>query len=216
MLLSMTTIAQIAVHGQVTASGGQVRPVLNVFTYDAYGSILYPGTTKANLATRFRASVWAHFFPVLHTDYTGVDIGVWFPSSTGDVYQLTGIVPQNGTRTGARLPISSAVYVGVRSGLRGIWYRGSKRLAPISESDVVSDELTAPAQAAFQTAVNFCAFAFSTGAGPTFILWHPVVWSQTISTPPPDVNSQVGADVISAHPNLTISTWRHRRERTVR
>lgn len=214
-ILSMTAMGQIAVECKVVASGGQVRPVWNVFTYESTGGVGYTVTVKNALATTFRTGVWNRLRPVLSTDLVGVMIWVWLPSITGDTFTST-IVPGNGTRTGSRLSVSSAVYCYVSSGIRGRWYNGSKRFGPVSTSDVSGDELTPAAKTTWQTACNAVARFTTTGAGITFVQWNPVVWSRKLSTPPPDVNAQVGADVIGGTPYATLSTWRHRRERTVR
>jgi hypothetical protein len=214
-LLSMVAMGRIAVQGHVISSSGVSRPVWNVWTYESTGGAGYTVTVKTALATSFRNLVWNKIRPVLHTDYVGDRIWVWLPSITGDTSTAT-IVPGNGTRTGNRLPINQAVYCRLDTGLRGRWYIGSKRLAPLSESDVVSDELTVAAQANWQTAVNWFTASPATGAGGTFVQWNPVVWSRVLSTAPPDLNPQVGADIISATPYFTVSSWRHRRERTQR
>jgi hypothetical protein len=216
MLLSMTTLTQIAVYGHIVSSAGFNRRVVNVFTYDDYGAPNYALFTKAAVATTFRNVVWSVVRQALHVDYVGDDIYVWYASVTGDVFQATGVVPQSGIRTGGRLPVSSAVYVALYSGLRGKWYNGTKRFAGIASGDAPGDELTPTAEGLFQGAANKCAVTFSNGVGINLTTHHPVVWSRKLSTAPPDLNPQVGADIISADAYKTLSTWRHRREPTQR
>lgn len=215
-LVLTTTLTQVAVYGHIVSTGGSSRRVVNVFNYDDRGSTNYAAFTKAALATSFRSAIWNVISQALHVDYVGDDIYVWYASVTGDTPQATGVVPQSGIRAGGRLPVSSAVYVALSSGLRGKNYAGTKRFAGIASGDVAGDRLTPAAEALFQGAANKCAATFTNGVGITFTRHWPIVWSRALSTPPPDVNAQVGADILSADAYKTLSTWRHRREPTQR
>jgi hypothetical protein len=201
----------VAVHGQVTATGGQVRKVFNVFVYRCPN----PGGAGLlnNFIATFDTAVWAVVAPRLHADYTGVEYVGYLPAFMDVGLGTSFPNTQNGAVAGGRLPVDAAVNVGLLTGLRGKTFQGMKRFGPIGTADVVSDRLTPAAVAAWGPAL---AAMTATIMDPFARLFIPVVLSRQLSTPPPPTFIAIGADILSARLNRTIGLARHRRERTQR
>jgi hypothetical protein len=216
VIYQSSTLYQVAVHGHVVSSAGYARKVLNVFTYDIFQTARYLVPTKAQIATAFSGSVWAGIINLLSDQYVGETFFVWRVNQTGDVFTDSTIAVSAGLVAGARLPVNQAVYVGLPTGNRGIWYRGSKRMAPIPVAHVTKDELNATGQTIWTNDIGHFVATFHTGVGGTLVSFFPVVWSRrlSLSTPPPA--SQVVADTVTPYYDITLSSWRHRREPTQR
>lgn len=214
-IFTAMNMVQYAVEGTVLATGGVSRKVVNVFNYETGGGVLYSTLNKVAMATQFNAAIWSNIAPLLHQSYVGSTIRVWLLNIAGDTPSAT-IAPSNGAKAGNRLPLSVALYSSTLSGVRGRWYNGSKRYGPVAEGDVVGDELTATAQASWQIAAAFAAQSWVFNLAMLFLPHLPVVWSRYLAEAVPPPAGQIVAQLTGTHLNKTLSSWRHRKERTVR
>lgn len=200
---------QIVVEGRVLSSSGQLIRVLNGFVYaQVAGQIPFLG--KTTLATDWHDSIWLSVAALLHTDYHGFAVYVKDLNDVSDTLTPT-IVPASGGTSGSRLPTRVTVFMRYSSALRGLWYRGFKQFAPIGRVDVSGDELTSPGYSRWSASSTVLAgnlIQFGSR------VWKPVILSRLRSQL--DILPIVldGAFVTSVRTNYTLSTWRHRRERS--
>jgi len=207
----LAPVVSLAVRGLVTASGGQIRTVVNVFSYQNTAGPGPPFDLNS-FATTFHLTAWTLVAPFLHTDYLGDAYIAYTDPLLNPPGTLTTQAPPNGGTAGGREPISSCVNFWCQTGLRGRSFRSVKRFGPVPTSIVSGDELTAAAQAAMQVQVNKLLLSFTTADGNT---WSPVLLSRQLSTEgPPAVF--VGAPLTAITVNRTLGLARHRRERTKR
>jgi hypothetical protein len=207
----LAPVVSLAVRGLVVASGGQVRKVVNVFSYQNTGGPGPPFDLNG-LATQFHLTAWTLIAPFLHTDYAGDAYIAYLDPLLNPPGTLTTQAPPNGGTAGGREPISACVNFWCQTGLRGKSFRSVKRFGPVPTSLVTKDELTPAAQAALQVQVNKLLLPLATADGNTF---GAVLLSRQLSTEgPPAVF--VGAPLTAVVVNRTLGLARHRRERTQR
>jgi hypothetical protein len=204
-------VLQCVVQGTVTSTSGSTRKVYNDFVYRSVN-----GTDDAAellaFAGIFNLTVMHAITFHLHTSYVANSFKLSFP-------QLPAVAPvifptvEAGRVMGGRLPLVSAAYVGLATGLRGKSFLGSKRFAPIPLNQVSGDEYTPASHAA--ALARFQLIGQQILAPP--YLWVPVVWSRQLTTFVGGVPTTcVGADITAVTLNYTLGQWRHRRERMVR
>jgi hypothetical protein len=208
---ALGVIAQIVVQATVTSTGGQTCKVYNGFVYRHSAGGFHAGWPGSLLAS-FAATVWNGIAALLHTDYAGFQYTLILPQTAPTPFTTLAPSASGGTG-GSRLPLQQAVYTSLRSSLRGKHYQGRKRFGPVAESQVVGDELTPAAQAAWNAAVAPMLGNLVLPFGDT---WTPVIWSQTLSGNPPTLPPTIGADLSSVAVYKTLGFARHRRERTRR
>lgn len=204
-------VLTIACIGSVVSSSGQTRRVVNVFSYEHIAGGFPPGW-PGDFTGAFENTVWSNVAALLHTDYTAGSYDVYdSPKVEPPALFSTGMFVSGGT-AGGREPISACVNWWVQTGFRGKSYRSVKRLGPVASSQVVSDELTPAALAAWQAAANT---ALTTLVTPLGVTWAPRLLSRQLSSvgPPP---VYWGAALSAVTVNRTIGLARHRRERTQR
>lgn len=201
----------IVTQGTVTSSSGSSRKVANCFCYyttDALGA----GTVNLFRAT-FEANVWSVIRNALHEDFIGDQYRVYFP---GRVFNgggvLTGSVP-DGTVTGPRLPVSDAVNLVLRTGLRSRHYIGLKRFGPIPADHVDGDQLNATGITAWSAVVTAMSAVIVDGFSHH---WRPIVQSRVLTALVPIPALIDGEEITSIDLNLTLGLARHRREPTER
>lgn len=208
---TLAPVVSIAVRGLVTATGGQVRKVVNVFSYENTAGPGPPFDLN-DFATTFHVRTWTFVAPFLSTDYRGDAYLAYTDPLLNPPGTLTTQTPPNGGTAGPRLPLSTCATFRCRTGLRGKSYSSVKRFGPIPESAVVGDELTPAAQASLQGQANLLLNSFTTADGN---VWAAVLLSRLLSSEgPPAVF--VGAPLTTLSVNRTLGLARHRRERTVR
>ena len=202
--------ASIAATGQVTSLSGKVRNLVNVFSYEHTAGPL-DSNWPLNLIQQFEAVVWSQVTALLSSSYFGNQYHVYTDPHLTPPAPYTFGVGVGGAVAGDRLPLSFAVSVHVRSGLRGRNYRGTKRYGPVPDSHYSADELTAAGLAAWQAAA---ATFLSALTSPAADVWKPVVLSRDLSASGPPA-SYVGAALTSVEVVPAIGNSRHRKERTV-
>jgi hypothetical protein len=204
-------VCSLAVRALVTSSSGQVRKVVNVFTYEHISGPL-PATFRDELAVSFHLAVWSNVATLLHVDYLGDAYVAYTDTQLAPPGVVTVQTPPNGSVAGGREPISTCINFGFLTGLRGKSFRSIKRIGPVATSQVSGDELTAAAQAAWAGQAALLLNNVTTASAD---VWAPRLLSRQLSSVgPPAVF--VGAPVSAITVNRTLGLARHRRERTVR
>jgi hypothetical protein len=209
---------QIITHGTVLGTGGVQRKVVNSWSY--LDNLLGPPghTAIGPIYTAFINTVWNPLSGQINGGPNGYQAGI-LTSVTyegGTLWSNNGPGFLNPSGPGGREPVSTAVCCTMRCAARGRIYTGRKMLGPVGTFQVTGEELMPVAQAAWQGACN----NFLTPLAVVFmgipLTLTPVIWSQLYSNFVPAGNLIVGDFLTAVHVNRTLSSWRHRRERTVR
>jgi len=207
----------IVYKGTVLAAGGTNRVFINSWWYLADHLTGGGGFPTAPVWAAFESTVWSQVKTVIiggPNGYVPVDsFGtiiegsvVWFHN---DVVQAA---PPN---VAARMPTSTAMCVGMHCAARGRPYQGRKFLGPVYIG-VGGDEVTPGQQALWQAAANTFLLPLTVVFGGVNWTLRPVILSQLYSTFVAGATGLVGDFLTSVSVPKTYSSWRHRRERTVR
>ena len=201
----------VACIGECTSTGGQRRPVVNVWCY-AVGDGPFPAGWPGLLADAWHQAVWQPVAARLGADYRGQDVRLYDDPTLEGAPLWNGYKPADGQQPGARLPLNLCVAVTLRSWERGHQFVGRKRLGPVAAADVLGDELTDAAWNAWGDIAQRFTQQLVLPNGQT---WQPIILSRTYSDrgPPP---TYVGGSLDWAYVAQRIGLCRHRRERTER
>lgn len=168
-------IAEIQLAGTVAAGGSNLKRVLFTFHYRPLS--LTPTPVKTGLEARFQTVVATPIAAALNARFTQVaNIVRWLDNATDPGVAFAETLP--GLVVGDSMPMTSAAYLLLRTGLRGKWYRGSKHLGPMSEADTTTgaDDIF---NAAALTRLGAVASAIlSSLVVPSGNTWVPVVVSR--------------------------------------
>jgi hypothetical protein len=207
-----------------------VQIVMNGFSFPSHGSApkkfynswcyYAPPIYSYNVADRFTlGTTWRGiFFPLmlnaLASTYFSVDFDVWFVNVPGDVLTPVSFGFTSVT-LGPRLPHQQAICISTGSTTRGRQGRGSHFWGPVHEAYVTGDELNAAGIAAWNpiAAAYLTPFFYFGVSG--VAQFFPCIWSRAASPVPPPA-AQVISPMTTSGLSKTITTWRHRRERTNR
>lgn len=207
----MPQFAEIIVKGHAVDTFGN-KPIMNRYHY---GLSAPSGlATKLNLWAAFNTQVMVPFGAAVNNAYIGDYATIRWVDDAQDPPVLVGAPPNGSGGAGDSLPLFNAVYVAMKTGIKGRIGRGSKHFSPISEADTLAGNLTDAAILAQWAAlagnldVNFIDLAGLT--------WIPMVLS---NKPPAQylVNPvNVVANTVIAHIlNKTIGKMSRRKEKTV-
>lgn len=209
--------AEVIIRGEATATGGTVKPILNVFHFRRLTNSSPADFVQflANFTTLFQE-------PILNTLNSRYNLIQTECRPMDDPAAATAIQPVNDSaalgNAASAYDLLSAVVYQMKTGFRGRSFKGSKHFSGLDEGQVTGDELTAAAVTATWdalTAAFVSAIAgISDGSGNTF---YPIILSPTLSSiGPTDIPGVfTGADVNGVVLNLTIGTMRRRKEKTV-
>lgn len=209
---------QIITNATATATGGSTRKVVNSWWYIANQLSTGGSFPTAAVYTAFLNTVWTGPTGVVNRLSTGYLGGALFAVvwEQNVIWTANSVALPGGTAGGARQPTTTAVCCTMRTPSRGRIYVGRKLLGPIPTADCTGEELNPGVQAAWQGVCNnFLTPLVVVFGGVTWTL-TPVIFSQLYSAPSPGAVNLVGDLLSAVHVNLTLSSWRHRRERTVR
>lgn len=200
---------EIVCKGTIAAAGAGVKPCLNVFHYrrDSNTNPL----SKTNVASKFDASILSNIVPVLHADYSCLELLTRFIEDNLDAYQ-SDVVAEVGGVAGDRAPDYECVTFQLKTNVRGRNYRGSKHFSPIAEADTDGDVIDAAALANWQALKVLLGSSFADADGNN---WSPFVWSRSLSTLAGDLWTIVGATVNNVVLNKTLGTVRSRKTATI-
>jgi len=209
--------AEVIIRGNATATGGTVKPILNVFHFRRLTNSSPADfvTFLSNFTTLFQGPLLACLnerYNMEQTECRPMD-----DPAAATVVQPISEPGALGNAASAYDLLSAVVYQ-MKTGFRGRSFKGSKHFSGLDESQVTGDELTAAAVTATWDALTAAFTAaiagISDGAGNTF---YPIILSPTLSSlGPTDIPGVfTGADVSSVLLNLTVGSMRRRKEKTV-
>lgn len=203
---------EIAALGAITAGGSNVVNTANIFHFRRTTTV--NPFNKAHIDAAFQLSVLAAMATALNNRWT----------STGDTVRAiddaddlpTGFAGGAvGAVAGDGMSTINAVYILLRSALRGKHYRGSKHFGPLSESDTTApneDILNAGAIANFGGIGTAILGGFTDADGN---VWVPVVLSRSLSQLLVNPTTVVAVDVVSASLNKRVGRLRRREVKSV-
>jgi len=208
---------EFIIRGSALATGGQTKPLLNVFHFRRLTNSSPLSLT--GLMTTLNSTWQDPLLACLNARYTldQLELRPMDDPAAATLVEPVGASGNLGNAASAYDLLSAVVYQ-LKTGARGRNFKGSKHFSALDESQVTGDELTAAAVTATWDALTAafaaCIAGQSDGAGNTFF---PIVLSQELSSlGPTDIPGIfTGADVSSVILNLTIGTMRRRKEKTV-
>lgn len=202
---------QIEVKGTAATGGSSVTPAINVFSYQRTTSV--NPFTKIALDTIFQTTVMVPLKAAMNVRYTPGSLTIRVLDDFNDyatVFPVAGV----GAIATDSLPSNEAVYMLLRTTLRGRNYRGSKHFGPASEVDTTNDLLVGAGLVRWQAVQAAVLSNLVDANGNT---WVPTVLSRDLSNlallP---IASVVATQVTDVLLDLNIGTMRRRRSTTVR
>jgi len=207
--LNQVLTAQILVKANLAAAGGQAKNVQTTFTYRRQATTVAP--TKAALVTAFAAGPYAAMLAAFNVGYENGSAWVrWLEDADNPTttISLAGV----GAIATDRAPSYNAVYMLLRTGVRGRKYRSSRHFPAVNEIDTTGDVLTGAGLVRWQ-AVQTALLANLTDA--TGNVWVPCVVSASLSQLRTNPTTVVRNDVTEVILDLTLGTMRKRKVRTV-
>lgn len=131
-------VVEITMQGTMASGGSNIVPTAFVFHYLRNSTV--PAISKTNVEAEFELGPVVALLAALNNRYTQTfNLVRWLNDATDMPMSFTrsGV----GAITGDSLPSDAAIYMLIRTALRGQSYRGSKHFGPASESDSVDDVL---------------------------------------------------------------------------
>lgn len=202
---------QIIINGTAATGGSSVTPSINIFSYQRT-TVVNP-FTKTSLNTIFQSTVVAALLAAMNVRWTPANLNIRILNDYNDaptVFNVAGV----GAIATDSLPSDDAIYMLLRTALRGRNYRGSKHFGPASEIDTTNDILTGAGLARWQAVQAAILSNLVDSNGNT---WVPTVLSRNLS----NLKLLPIATVIATQINnvlldLNVGTMRKRRSKTIR
>jgi len=190
-------------------SSGSTYPVTCIFHFRRIGD--WVATTKDDITNAVFAALDSALIAMISSS-SGVPLfSTRFMDDPTDAFG-TEVEGNVGGVTGDRLPLFNALYIQLRSDVRGRSYNGSKHFAPLGEADTTLDQLTGGAAtraAALADAINdLRALEPVTDSN-----WKLTIISPTLSNLAADPAVFTGADVTLAIASPVVGTMRRRKEK---
>jgi hypothetical protein len=170
--LNQVTVAEISVKGQIASGGSDAINTNFIFHYRRLATSVDPDKTA--LKVIFKSTVLSVIAAALNQRWTASLIDIrWVNDATDPYLSITD--NSVGAIAGDSLQSDDAAYLLHRTALRGRKYRGSKHLAPFSESDV-----TTPDEDIWNAACLVRLAAINTALTTTLTDTTPNSWKYTI------------------------------------
>jgi len=201
---------EIVLKGTQAAAGSGVAPAINVFNY--YRVTVAAAINKAQISAAFAATVVTPLLAAANARYSPNLTLIRNLDDKTDLPVSTAVAGAGAIATDSE-PSDDAVYILLRSSLRGKSYRGGKHFAGTSEVDTTGDVLTGAGLTRWQAVRDACKANFTDAGGN---VWAPVIVSRKLSNFVPVPAVIVSAFVSDALLDLNIGTMRRRRTKTVR
>lgn len=202
---------QLIVNGTAATGGSSVTPSINVFNFQRTTTV--NPFTKIAFNTVFQASVMNVILAAMNVRYTPSNCSVRVLDDYNDSPTIFAIAGVGAIATDS-IPSDDAVYMLLRTALRGRNYRGSKHFGPLSEIDTTNDILTGAGLARWQDVRDAVLSNLVDANGNT---WVPTVLSRNLSNlnllP---VALVVATQVTDCLLDLNVGTMRRRRSKTIR
>lgn len=203
-------LLEIVQFGHVVESNASIRHVLNVFHYARFSGAGV--VNRSAIASNLGGNLSGPVSNVLSVDYVADGCTVRALDAETDAPDPQPTLWATGLVAGDRMPSYGAVYMGLKTGVRGRSFLGSKHFGPIAESSTTLDELNAGALTDWADVVTamLASLSLSDGVGNVFNL---VVLSRKLSVLTGASISFCYADVIDVVVSETMGTMRHRKQR---
>lgn len=201
-------VAEIVMRGEAAAGGVDAVKMNFVFRFRRQAVAVAP--SKSLLEAAFQTNIALPILAALNVRYTQSITDVRWLNDAQDPYQ-SFIRAVAGSITGDSLSTFQAAYLLHRTALRGKSYRGSKHLAPMSESDVGDDVWNAGCLTRLAT-INTALLAGFTDT--TTNSWTYAIVAGEVSQLKFNPTTVVWEDVTQALVNTRIGSMRSRQVRS--
>lgn len=203
--VNQITHAEIVMRGVAAAGGSDAKNINLVFHFRRVAVVIAP--TKAALEGTFNGAIAAPILAALNARYTQTFTDTRWVNDAQDPY--TSVVRAGvGAIAGDSLSTDQSAYLLHRTALRGRSFRGSKHLAPMSESDVGDDIWNAGCLARLATVNTALLTPLVDGTGNT---WLYTIISRKISQTVVNPTTLFWVDVNQALVNKRIGTMLRRK-----
>lgn len=210
--LNQVTVAEISLKGVIASGGSDAVNTNFLFHYRRLATAVDPDKTA--LKVIFKSTVLTVIAAALNERWTASLIDVrWLNDATDPYLSITDATP--GAITGDSLQSDDAAYLLHRTALRGRKYRGSKHLAPFSESDVTQpdEDIWNAACLTRLAAINTALLTTLTDTTPNS--WKYCILSRKLSILKTNPTTVVTNDVTSALVNKRIGRMKRRYVKSV-
>lgn len=203
------TIAQILLKGVLSATGATSKNVQTTFYYRRTSIVTPP--TKIALSNAFLAGPYAAFLAAANASYgNGTSNIRWFDDALDPT--VTTVLAGVGAISTDRATSFNAVFMSLKTGVRGRKYQGSKHFPGLNEIDTTMDLLTGAGLARWQTLQTALATPLTDATGNT---WNPCVVTLNGSVFKKNPTSITYNDITQIVMDLDIGTMRKRKVKTV-
>lgn len=206
------TVAEVILYGQIASSGSNAKNTANVFHFRRLATAIAP--SKASLDTAFQAAIGVPVIAALNIRWGQLRNTVRWLNDAQDGPVDFAHVNAGGT-VGDSMATHEAVYIQLRTALKGRSFRGSKHFGPLSETDTTigaSDVLNAAAIVKFGAIVTALGTDIVDGTGNT---WRSVVYSRLLSFPLVNPTTIVNNDVTQVRLNTRVGDLLLRKVRSI-
>lgn len=203
---------EIRLYGQIAAGGSNTKNTVNVFHYQQ--SVKGPSISKGNIDAIFQSTVVVPLAGGLNARWSQQRTNVRFLDDATDLgIDFSHATP--GAIVGDSMATHLAVFLLLRTGLRGKNYRGSKHFGPLSESDTTAGTDDILNTAAVTRWVNIASALFTVLVDASGNSWTPFVVSRKLSQLKVNPVSVVGANVVQIAVNKRVGRMKRREVKSV-
>lgn len=202
-------VAEITMQGTMAAGGSNTIPTAFVFHYLRASTV--PAISKTNVEAEFEAGPVVALLAALNNRFTQTQNLVRWVNDAQDLFQSftrSGV----GAVTGDSMPSDNAIFMNLRSALRGQSYRGGKHFGPASESDSVDDILAGGGLTNWQAVQTALGTPLVDSDGNT---WNLCVLSRKLSQLTVNPTTVVANEVVQVLLNKRVGTLKSRKAKSV-
>lgn len=201
---------EVAILGSAATGGSSVTPSINIFQFRRTSVV--PAITKLALYNAFNTNIIAPLLLAMNVRYTVNNVTVRCLNDALDAPQSFANAGVGAIATDS-LPSNQAVYMLIRTALRGKWYRGSKHFGPANEVDTTNDLLTGAGLARWQVVQAALLAGFADANANNWVLQ---VFSRSLSIWQSNPTNITANDATEVLLDKNIGSMRKRRSQTVR
>jgi len=210
--LNQVTVAEISVKGKMDSGGSDAINTNFLFHYRRTATAVDPDKTA--LKVIFKSTVLTVIAAALNQRWNASLIDIrWVNDATDPYLSITDATA--GAITGDSLQSDDAAYLLHRTALRGRKYRGSKHLAPFSESDVTTPDEDIWNSGCLTRLAAINTALLTTLTDTTTNAWKYTILSRTDSQLKVNPTTVVVNDVTSALVNKRIGRMKRRYVKSV-
>jgi len=210
--LNQVTVAEISVKGKMDSGGSDAINTNFLFHYRRTATAVDPDKTA--LKVIFKSTVLTVIAAALNQRWNASLIDIrWVNDATDPYLSITDATA--GAITGDSLQSDDAAYLLHRTALRGRKYRGSKHLAPLSESDVTTPDEDIWNSGCLTRLAAINTALLTTLTDTTTNAWKYTILSRTDSQLKVNPTTVVVNDVTSALVNKRIGRMKRRYVKSV-